>query len=252
MKAMILCAGYGTRLGELTQERPKPMLLIEGRPILEYIIAHLARHGFDQIGINLHFMPEMIRNYFGNGSRFGVEISYSYEPELLGTAGGVKNMEGFLNDGNPFLIHYGDVITDQDFTKMLAFHRERQAFTTLLLHQRAHSNSIVSVDQEMRISGFLERPTEEERRQVTSPWVNSGICLCEPEIFNEIPAQKFCDFPRDIFSKLILTHQLFGFQLSGYRCAVDSPQRFSEVSKIIRTGCCFNYRRDEFGLFGLT
>lgn len=238
MKAMILCAGYGTRLGKLTQERPKPMLLIQGHPILEYIIVHLAHHGFDQIAINLHFMPEMIRDYFGNGSQFGVEITYSYEPELLGTAGAVKNMEGFLNDGNPFLIHYGDVITDQDFTKMLTFHRERNAFTTLLLHQRAHSNSIVSVDQEMRITGFLERPAEEERKRVHSLWVNSGICICQSAFLNTIPENITCDLAKDVFLRIIEEKRVFGFSLSGYRCAIDSFARLAEARESIKNRQC--------------
>jgi len=90
MRAMVLSAGYGTRMGDLTREMPKPMLLIEGRPILEYIICHLARQGFVQIAINLHFKPEIVQNYFRDGSKWRVNITYSYEPELLGTAGGVK------------------------------------------------------------------------------------------------------------------------------------------------------------------
>jgi len=88
MRAMVLSAGYGTRLGNLTREMPKPMLFLEGRPMLEHIICHLARQGFDQIAINLHFKPEIVQNYFGDGSKWCVKITYSYEPELLGTARG--------------------------------------------------------------------------------------------------------------------------------------------------------------------
>ena len=238
MRAMVLSAGYGTRLGDITREMPKPMLRLQGRPMLEYIICHLARHGFNQIAINLHFMPDMIRDYFGDGSRFGVELVYSYEPKLLGTAGGVKKMADFLCAEGAFMVQYGDVLTDQDFTAMLHFHRERKALATLLLHQRARSNSVVSLDKEGRIIGFLERPTEEARRGVKSPWVNSGICICDPQFLDEIPADVACDLPRDIFPKLVDSGRLYGFPLSGYRCAVDSPDRLAEARAAIVDGRC--------------
>ncbi|MBT9143751.1 MAG: UTP--glucose-1-phosphate uridylyltransferase [Dehalococcoidia bacterium] len=206
--------------------------------MLEYIVCHLARHGFDQIAINLHFMPEAIQDYFRDGSWLGVELVYSYEPQLLGTAGGVKKMGDFLGAGEAFMVHYGDVLTDQDFTAMLHFHRERNALVTLLLHQRARSNSIVSLDKEGRIIGFLERPTEEARRGVKSPWVNSGICICAPQLLDEIPADVACDLPRDIFPRLIDSGRLFGFALSGYRCAVDSPDRLAEARSALAEGSC--------------
>ena len=96
MKAMVLCAGYGTRLGDLTREIPKPMLPLGDRPMLEYILCHLKRHGFDQVAVNLHFMPEVIQNHFADGARWGVRLTYSHEPQLLGTAGGTKKMAVFL------------------------------------------------------------------------------------------------------------------------------------------------------------
>lgn len=235
---MVLCAGYGTRLGDLTRDVPKPMLRLQGRPMLEYIICHLARHGFDQIAVNLHYMPDAIRDYFRDGSRLGVELVYSYEPEPLGTAGGVKKMEDFLGAGEAFMVHYGDVLTDQDFTTMLHFHHKRNALATLLIHQRARSNSVVNLDNKGRIIGFLERPTEEARRGVQSPWVNSGVCMCDPQLLDEIPADVACDLPRDIFPRLIDSHRLFGFPLSGYRCAVDSPDRLAEARAAVADGRC--------------
>ena len=206
--------------------------------MLEYIICHLARHGFDQIAINLHFMPDAIRDYFEDGSRLGVELVYSYESELLGTAGGIKRMADFLSAGEAFLVHYGDVLTDQDFSAIMHFHRERNALATLLLHQRARSNSVVTLDEEGHITGFLERPTEEARRGVESPWVNSGICICDPQFLDAIPADVACDLPRDIFPRLIDSGRLYGFPLSGYRCAVDSPGRLAEARAAIADGRC--------------
>jgi len=230
MKAIILSAGYGTRLGNITKEIPKPMLDVNGKPMLEYIINNLKKHNFTDLAINLHFMPEIIKDYFEDGSKFGVKISYSYEEKLMGTAGGVKNIENFFRESDePFIVHYGDVITEQDFTKMLDFHKEKKALATLLLHQRSKSNSMVSLDEENRIIGFLERPSEEERKGIKSPWVNSGVCICQPEILDLIPEKTACDLPRDIFSKNIDSEKLFGFPLDAFRCAVDSAERLEEV-----------------------
>jgi NDP-sugar pyrophosphorylase family protein len=233
---MVLCAGYGTRLGDLTREVPKPMLVLQGRPILAYILGHLRWHGFDQVAINLHFRPHTIPEYFGDGASMNVSLTYVREEQLLGTAGGVKNMEAFLRQGDSFLVQYGDVITDQDFTAMLRLHLERGALATLLLHQRRASNSVVTLDGQGRIVGFLERPTDQARRQVQSNWVNSGVCLLRPEVFAHIPAKTPCDLPRDIFPKLIDTGRLFGFPLSGLRFAIDSPQRLAEAGAAIKEG----------------
>ncbi len=236
MRAMVLCAGYGTRLGGLTRETPKPMLLLHGRPILAYILDNLSVHGFDQVAVNLYFHPQAIPGHFGDGTSLNMSLAYAREEQLLGTAGGVKNMEPFLRQSDPFLVQYGDVITDQDFTAMLRFHRERGALATLLLHQRASSNSVVTLDAAGRIIGFLERPTEHARRGVLSNWVNSGVCILRPEIFAHIPANTPCDLPRDIFPNLIQTSRLFGFPLTGARFAIDSPRRLAEAGAAIGEG----------------
>ncbi len=238
MKAMVLCAGFGTRLGDLTREMPKPMLPVGGHPMLAYILANLAQHGFTDIAINLHFRPEVIRQHFSDGSRWGLSLTYSEEPTLLGTAGAVKQLASHFRDDDAFLVHYGDVITDQDFRPMLDFHRERKALATLLLHQRAKSNSVVSLAPDQRVTGFLERPTEEARRGVTSAWVNSGVCLCSPELLDLIPDQTPCDLPRDVFVKLVSSGRLWGFPLTGYRCAVDSPERLQAASESVSEGRC--------------
>ncbi len=238
MKAMVLCAGHGTRLGDLTKEIPKPMLPLHGQPMLAYILCQLRNHGFDQVVINLHFRPEIIRDYFGDGSRLNTQLTYAYEPELLGTAGGVKKMEDYFRRETAFLVQYGDIITDQDFSAMLGFHRTRNALATLLVHQRAKSNSIVSMDESGRITGFLERPSEAARRGVKSSWVSSSVFICDPKILNFIPANTVSDLPQDIFPKLIDTSRLYGFPLTGYRCAVDSPERLAEARTALAQGQC--------------
>jgi NDP-sugar pyrophosphorylase family protein len=236
MKAIVLCAGYGTRLGRHGSEVPKPMLSLGGRPMLEYILCHLARHGFDQIAVNLHFRPEVITSYFGDGSGWGIRLTYSYEPELLGTAGGVKRMADFLAGRDPFLVQYGDVVTDEDFTAMLRFHQQHQALATLLVHRRERSNSVIALDEQQRITGFLERPTEAQRATLQSPWVNSAVALCQPELLDAIPAGVAADLPRDVFTRLVGSGRLFGYPLRGYRCAVDSPERLVELRAALARG----------------
>jgi mannose-1-phosphate guanylyltransferase/phosphomannomutase len=233
VKAIVLCAGMGTRLGQLTCETPKPLLPLHGHPLLAFTIAHLARQGFREIGINLHYLPGKIVEFLGDGSRFGVSIHYSFEGSLMGTAGALKLFESFLNGADEFLVQYGDILTDQNFRSMVAFHREHRALATLLLHQRSRSNSIVDLDESERVTGFWERPDEETRSRLASHWVNSGICVLDTAVLAQIPHDTVCDLPKDIYTGLVNTRRLFGFPLSGYRCAIDSPERYREAEAAV-------------------
>jgi len=238
MKAMLLCAGFGTRLGDLTRDLPKPLLHVHEHPLIAYLLSHLSAQGFREVAINVHFRADLIQDYVGDGRRWNLAITYSHEPELLGTAGGLKKMDRFFRGEEAFLVHYGDILTDQDLRGMLEFHRRQGALATLLLHQRARSNSMVSLDAERRITGFLERPTEELRQGISTPWVNSGVCVCDPEVLDAIPTGTPCDLPRDVFTKLVGSGRLFGYPLSGYRCAIDSPERLEQARRALREGQC--------------
>lgn len=226
---MVLAAGMGTRLGALTKDCPKPLLDVDGHPILAYILSNLARHGFRDVVINLHFQAEAIRSHFGSGDRWGVGITYVHEDRLLGTAGSVKHAEALLQDDQPILVHYGDVITNQDLGALLAAHTARQAALTLLLHERAASNSVVQVAADFRIERLLERPDEATRRQLTSSWVNSGVYLMDCRLIRALPATDPLDFPRDVFPGLLETERVFGFPLTGYRCTIDSVERLQRA-----------------------
>jgi NDP-sugar pyrophosphorylase family protein len=235
MKAMVLCAGFGTRLGALTQETPKPMLSLGGRPILDYILRHLVRHGFRDIVVNLHFCPDVIRAYCGDGSRFGACITYSFEEKPLGTAGAMRKMADHFRD-DPFLLQYGDVLTNQDFSALLNLHAKHESLATILTHQRAKSNSVVVVAENGRVDRFLERPSEEERRGVQSDRVFSGILLGTPELLDMIPREGPADFPRDVFPAVVAAGRLFALPLSGYRCAIDSPERLASAQAALDEG----------------
>ena len=237
MKALVLCAGYGTRLGDLTKTRPKVMLPISGEPLLAYTLRYLAYFGFDQVAINLHFMPDLIVNRFGDGAEFGIEIHYSYEETLLGTAGAVKRLERYFSDEEDFLVMYGDLLVDQDLSALLAFHHEKNASATLLLHRRVGSNSMVHMDGANRIVHFLERPAEGERRPASHDvWVNSGLQVLNRRMLNAIPPDQSSDLPRDVYTTVLGAKPIYGFPLSGYRCAIDSPQRYAEAQEAVATG----------------
>jgi NDP-sugar pyrophosphorylase family protein len=225
MKAIILCAGYGTRLGDLTKDTPKPMLSVNSKPLLEYIIDNCRIYGYTDIAINLYYKGDVIRSYFGDGTQFGVRIEYFSETELLGTAGSVRAMRSFIDNEEPFLVHYGDIITDQDFNAMLQFHTSKpDAIATLLVHTRKKSNSIIVTDNNNRIIQFIERPPEELRCKYTSDIVNSGIALFSPEIFRYIDTTAK-DLPRDVYSLIADKAALYAFHLNSFRVAVDSVER---------------------------
>ncbi|MBI4509586.1 MAG: NDP-sugar synthase [Deltaproteobacteria bacterium] len=233
MKAMILCAGRGTRLLDHARDLPKPMLDVGGVPLLQHIIGHLAKHGFRDLIVNLHYLGDHIVNHFGNGSRLGVRITYSFEQELLGTAGALKKVESLLRDG-PFLVQYGDILSDHDFTAMAESHAQSGAEATLLLHQRAKSNSFVTMDSERRVTRFLERPAVTPAPGREPHWVFSGACVLEPSVLGEIPSGRPSDLPAEVFQGLVARGVVRGFPLTGFRCAVDSPERLSQARQAVQ------------------
>src|SRR4051812_30435050 len=136
MRAMILAAGLGTRLRPITYEMPKPMVPVVNRPVMEHIARLLARHGFSEVIANLHWFPELVRGHFGDGSAFGLELTYSEEEALLGTAGGVRKAALFLGDS--FLVISGDALTDIDLGAMRDFHESHDGVATLATRRRRH------------------------------------------------------------------------------------------------------------------
>jgi NDP-sugar pyrophosphorylase family protein len=233
---MILCAGYGTRLKEWTRDLPKPMLPVVGVPMVEYTIRHLRRFGFDRFILNLHYLPDVIRSHFEKGARWGCEILYSHEEAPLGTAGAVIHAAELLRACEHFLVVYGDVVSNLDFGAFVRAHLERrEAAATIVVHERAASNSIVELGDRGLVTRFIERPAAPipDRPQ---HWVNSGIYCFGKRIWDALPASGFCDFPKDIFPRLVEEKILFGHPLVGERFAVDSPERYQALSRAVEHG----------------
>jgi mannose-1-phosphate guanylyltransferase len=201
MRVMIMAAGIGTRLRPVTDFMPKPMAPIVNRPALYHILRLLHRHGMREVVINLHHLPDVITDYFGDGRRIGMDIRYSFEPELLGTAGGVKNNAEFLG-GDTFLVVSGDALTDIDLTGLVAAHKRGGCIATMSVKEVSDPSlyGVVVADDEGRVVGFQEKPTREEAR---SRLCNCGIYVFEPEILSHIPAGRFDDFGKRLFPDLL-------------------------------------------------
>lgn len=228
MKAMILAAGLGTRLQPLTLSVSKPMVPMAGRPCLEHIILLLKKHGITEIIANLHYLPRQIQSYFGDGSPWGVSLSYSLEEELLGTAGGLKKVQGFFG-GDRVLVISGDALTDLDLGDFFRFHREQGALASLALKKVSDPTryGVVVLEGEGRIAAFQEKPAREE---AISDLANTGIYLFEPEIFDYIPPGTFFDFARDVFPRLLGEGRpMGGYRARGYWCDVGSLEVYREA-----------------------
>ena len=185
MRAMVLAAGLGTRLRPITYAMPKPMVPVVNRPVMEHIARLLARHGFTETIANLHWFPELIEGHFGDGSEFGIELSYSREERLLGTAGGVRNAAGFLGDS--FLVISGDALTDIDLAAMREFHESHDGIASLATKRVRDTSEfgVVITGEDGRIQGFQEKP---ETSEALSDLANCGVYMFRAEIFDFFPA----------------------------------------------------------------
>ncbi len=227
MKAMIMAAGVGSRLMPLTTKIPKPMIPMANVPLMESIVTLLRIHGFDDLICNLYYHAGNISSYFGDGSKFGVKMQYSLEDELMGTAGGVKNCEWFLDD--TFAVISGDALTDINLGALLEAHRQRGALATIALKevQQVEHFGVVITDDQGRIERFQEKPRPEE---ALSHLANTGIYIFEPGIFKYIPARQFYDFGKQVFPHLVRTGAPFhGLPVQDYWCDVGNISTYCQA-----------------------
>ena len=247
MKAIILAAGRGTRLGNLTEEIPKPMLPINGKPLLEYIILYLKKNGITEIGINLFTMGNQIVDHFGNGKKLNVNIHYSFENKLLGTAGSLLSFEEWLGGEEDFIVIYGDILTNQPLKPLIELHKKNNAFATLLLHRRKESNSFVYMNEESRIIDFLERPSREKLNSLKNKnqgldLVNSAVQILSIDALDYIKENQCFDLPKDVYSKVLNDKKIYGLELTGDRIAIDSPERYEQAKQNHELYECENVR----------
>ncbi len=215
MKAMILAAGKGTRVRPLTYDLPKPMIPILGKPVMAYLVEHLAKYGIHDIMVNVSYLHEKIEEYFGEGHQFGVQIGYSFEgytdengvvvPQPLGSAGGMKKIHEF---GHFFdeatIVLCGDALVDLDIDAALLEHKRKGALASVITKEvpwnKVSDYGVVVTDEDNRILAFQEKPSAEEAR---SNFVSTGIYIFEPEVMDLIPSGQQFDIGADLFPLLV-------------------------------------------------
>lgn len=204
MKAVILAAGLGSRLRPITDKIPKVMVRIGDKPLLHHHIDSLKSNGITDILINLHWLPEVIQKYFGDGSNFGVNIFYSYEKELLGTAGALKNPASEIEKQlvkESFLVIYGDNFTNFDYTNLIKFHRKNRGVMAIGLYKSDEpwTKGVVETDSRGKVIAMIEKPPKE---LITTDQVNAGIYVCESRVLDYIP-NGFSDFGFDVIPSIL-------------------------------------------------
>lgn len=227
MKAMILAAGVGSRLDPLTRNIPKPMVPIVNRPVMEHIVELLAKHGFKDIMVNLHYLSEQIEDYFGDGSKWGVKIQYSKEERLWGDAGSVKICEDFFDD--TFVVIGGDDLADIDLSKVVRLHKEKKALATIALSlvDDPSEYGIALLNDRGRITRFLEKPKGEV---IFSNTANTGVYVFEPQILDLVPKGIPYGFGNNVFPMLLEQRtRFYGYLTSSYWKDVGNLKQYQHT-----------------------
>ena len=235
MQAIILAGGLGTRLRSVVADKPKPMAYVAGNPFLEYQIAFLKRYQIVDLIFCVGYLHEQIQQHFGCGEKWGVNINYAIEPELLGTAGALRNAEGYLNGS--FLVLNGDSYFDVDLNKLIQFHRDKKAreqncLGTLALTEVAETSryGTISVNQDSRILRFSEKSAPAS----ASSQINAGIYVLETEILQFIPPSQKVSLEREIFPAILANgHLLFGCPLNGFFVDIGTPEGYHLFKRYI-------------------
>ncbi len=217
MRGMIMAAGEGTRLRPLTFARPKALVPVMTVPIMENIIRWLKQAQITELSVNLFYRGSDIESYFGDGSAWGVSITYLHESKPHGTAGAVRLMRDFLTaEENTFLVVGCDELIDLDLTAMIKFHKERNALVTISLAQVSDPREfgVVQLNDEGRILRFIEKPKDWSGGPA---WVNSGVYLLEQEALERVPLGGVYDFGKQLFPELVAEGApVYGFASKGY------------------------------------
>jgi len=227
MKAVILVGGEATRLRPLTCNTPKIMVPVLNRPFFEHLIGYLKAHNIIDIVLAVGKSPEQIQDYFGDGIKLGVRISYSIENFPLGTAGAVKNADKFLDDS--FIVFNGDVYTDIDLSEMMRLHRENKAIASLALTPVEDPTiyGVVEMDNQGRVKRFVEKPS---RDKVTTNMINAGIYILEPDILSYITPKTFSMFEHDVFPLLLEKGQaIYGYPFHDYWIDIGTPDKYLKL-----------------------
>ena len=237
MRAMILSAGYGTRLWPLTEDRTKPAIPILGKPLVGYVAEYLASYGWRDILINLHHRPDSVRNALGDGGKFGVKLQYIEEPTILGTSGALDNARAYF-ESETFLVINGKLICDIDLNATLQTHRESGAIATLVLLPNIRRERFTIVETS---GGFLKKfggmPAPLATPEEPPPLMFTGIQILEPRIFNYIPRGVFSHSTTDVYPQAMSQGERIAVHIaSGTWYELSTLQRYLDISLALLVG----------------
>jgi len=226
MKAIILAGGLGTRLRPLTDKTPKPLLPIKGKPIIQYAIENLKKHEITNIILGISYHADKIKEYFGDGKQFGVNINYSVEEEPLGTGGAVKQAAKDISDA--FILLWGDNLTDINFSEMLKVHKRNNAKLTIALTPREDVEhfGVAKLDEE-KIITFVEKP---KREDAPSNLINAGAFIINPDILDILPDGK-SSIEKDCFEKITASGRVYAYNHKGQWFPTDTIEKYGEANK---------------------
>ena len=239
MRAFVMAAGYGKRLGGLGEEVPKPLLPLGGAPLIGFALEKLAAIGVEEVAVNLHHGAEKIRSALGNHAR-GVDIRYFHEPEILGTAGGVKNAEAFLGERDePFFVLNADAPCGADLEAALERHREGGFLATLILREspEAEKYGVLEFDEAGRLGKFLGTSAPGVSQDGLRPAMFTGLSVMSPEMLDHIPGGVASDISGEIYPRLMKSGARIGaFPSDAYWMDVGSPSRYLQANADILSG----------------
>jgi mannose-1-phosphate guanylyltransferase len=236
LKAVILVGGQGTRLRPLTYNTPKPMVPVLNLPFLEHVIRNLQAHNVTEIVMAQHYLAASMKEYFGNGSRLGVKLYYVMEDSPLGTAGAIKNVEGFLD--STFFVLNGDIFHNRDFTALLKFHRRHRAKATLVLSPVEDPTiyGVVETDKRGRVTSFVEKPKKED---VTTNMINAGTYVLEPDVLQRIPVDTKFSFEREVFPQMVTEGlPVYAYPTDNYWMDTGTPEKYLQLHRDLLSGKC--------------
>jgi len=235
MKAMILAAGFGTRLQPLTTDLPKPLLPVGNRPLIHYNLLLLKKYGITEVLINLHHLGEKIVQEIGNGLRFGMNVIYSEEPEILGTGGAIKKVRSEFCKGT-FIVMNGDILIDINLDKLVEFHHRKKGVSTLALRE----------DDEIGRFGAVEIDTKNQIRNILgkccwngerlSRFMFTGVHVMEPRVLDYIPMETFYSITDAYIEMVKRKEKLYGYTMKGYWNDIGVPERYQRVDQDLKKG----------------
>jgi len=228
VRAVVLVGGFGTRLRPLTLTRPKQMLPVVHRPMIEHVVGHLAGHGVDDVVLSLGYRPDAFRHGYPDGRCAGVSLHYAVEPRPLDTAGAIRFAALNAGIGERFLVVNGDVLTDLDVTRFLAFHERAGAEGTIALHKVSDPSryGVVPTDAHGRVTAFVEKPPPGE---APSDLINAGTYVLEPSVLDRIDGTRRVSVEREVFPAMVADGTLFALDDESYWIDTGTPQEYIQA-----------------------